>query len=97
MKVDKNNSWKEKIDPAFDDLIKVYLDYIKLTHSCSANIHKRCLSLDDESLKVLKRKGYPPLLKEFNEESGSDLEYRIRNSIFLFSKTCACFSLLTYA
>jgi hypothetical protein len=29
MQADKNNSWKEKIDPAFDDLIKVCLDYIK--------------------------------------------------------------------
>jgi hypothetical protein len=27
MKVDKSNNWKEKIDPALDDLIKAYLDY----------------------------------------------------------------------
>ena len=67
MKVGKNNSWKEKIDPAFDDLIKVYLDYIKRSHICSTQKHKRYLFLDDESLKVLKRKGYPPLLKEFKQ------------------------------
>ena len=58
------NSWKKKIDPAFDDLIKVYLDYIKRTHICSIDKRKRYLSLDDESLKVLERRGYPPLLRE---------------------------------
>ncbi len=66
MKADKNNSWKEKIEPAFDDLIKVHLDYIKRTHLCSIDKRKRYLSLDDESLTVLKSKGYPPLLREFN-------------------------------
>ncbi len=66
MKVDKSNSWKEKIDPAFDDLIKVHLDYIKRTHLCSIDKRKRYLSLDDESLIVLKSKGYPPLLREFS-------------------------------
>jgi hypothetical protein len=65
MKVDKYDSWKKKIDPAFDDLIKVYLDNIELTHICSTDKHKRYLSLDNESLKVQARKGYPPLLKEF--------------------------------
>jgi hypothetical protein len=29
------DSWREKIDPAFDDLIKVQLDYIERTHVCS--------------------------------------------------------------
>jgi hypothetical protein len=70
MKVDKNNSWKEKIDPAFDDLIKVYLDYINLTHICitdKCKRHKRYLFIDDESLKVLEHKGYPPLLTRLSQ------------------------------
>ncbi len=58
MKVDKSNSWKEKIDPAFDDLIKVHLDYIKRTHICSIDKRKRYLSLDDESSKVLEHIEY---------------------------------------
>ncbi len=65
MKVDKYISWKEKIDPAFDDLTKVHLDYIKRTHICSIDKRKRYLSLDDESLTVLKSKGYPTLQREF--------------------------------
>ncbi|KHE92131.1 MAG: hypothetical protein K8F52_01805 [Candidatus Scalindua rubra] len=28
MKAGKNNSWKEKIDPAFDKPIKTYLEYL---------------------------------------------------------------------
>jgi len=53
MQVDKNKSWKEKIDPAFDDIIKVYLDYVKRSFICSIDKHKRYLSLDDESLAVI--------------------------------------------
>ncbi|GAX60383.1 hypothetical protein SCALIN_C10_0143 [Candidatus Scalindua japonica] len=63
MKVDKYNSWKEKIDPAFDDLIKVYLDYIKCTHICSSDIYKRYFFLDEESLKVLGHKGHMTIKK----------------------------------
>lgn len=63
--MDKNNSWKEKIDPAFDELIKVYLDFINNICICTSDKKKRYLTLDDESLKVLERKRYPPLLKEF--------------------------------
>jgi len=58
-------SWKEKIDPAFDELIKVHLDFIKNTCICANDKYKRYLTLDEESLKVLERKRYPPLLKEF--------------------------------
>lgn len=46
-KLIKNNSWKEKIGHAFNDLIKVYLDYIKLTYICNADKHKRYLPLDE--------------------------------------------------
>ena len=64
MQAEKTNSWKEKIDPAFDKLIKVHLDFIKNSCIDNSNKKKRYLSLDDESLKVLERKRYPPLLKE---------------------------------
>lgn len=65
MEMDKNNSWKEKINPAFDELIKVHLDFIKNTCICTSDKKKRYLTLDEESLKVLERKRYPLLLKEF--------------------------------
>ncbi len=29
MQTEETNSWKEKIDPAFDEYIKVNLDFIK--------------------------------------------------------------------
>ena len=55
MQTDKN-SQKEKIDPAFDELIKVYPDFIKNTCICTNDKKKRYLTLDDESLKVLEHK-----------------------------------------
>ncbi len=63
--MEENRSWKEKIDPAFDELIKVYLDFIKNTCICTGDKRKRYLTYDDESLKVLASKRYPPLSKEF--------------------------------
>ena len=54
--MDKNNSWKEKIDPAFDELIKVYLDFIDRSH---INVNTGYLCLDDDSLNILKEKGHP--------------------------------------
>ena len=65
MPTEETRSWKEKIDPAFDELIKVYLDFIKNTSICTSDKKKRYLTLDDESLKVMERKRYPPLSKEF--------------------------------
>ena len=67
------NSWKKKIDPSFDNLIKVYLDYIKHIGICTHVKDKRFkkytrymkyLKLDEKSLKVLKHCGYPSLLRE---------------------------------
>lgn len=67
MHAEMSNSWKEKIDPAFDELIKVHMDFIKNTCICTGDKKKRYLTLDDESLKVLERKRYPLLLKEFKQ------------------------------
>lgn len=61
MQTNKTRSWKGNIDPAFDELIKVYMDFIRLSHICDNNKSKRYLFLDAESLKILERKSYPPL------------------------------------
>ena len=66
--MDKNNSWKEKIDPAFDELIKVYLDFINISH---INLNTGYLRLDDDSLNFLKEKGYP----SFHKKIKFDYEY----------------------
>ena len=46
MQTEETRSWKEKIDPAFDELIKVYLDFIKNTSICTIDKKKRYLTLD---------------------------------------------------
>lgn len=66
--MNKNNSWKEKIDPAFDELIKVHLDFIVISH---INVNTGYLGLDDDSLNFLKEKGYP----SFHKKIKFDYEY----------------------
>ncbi|NUO10000.1 MAG: hypothetical protein HUU08_15230 [Candidatus Brocadia sp.] len=61
MHVEKSNSWKEKIDPAFDEIIKVYLDFIDRSH---INVNTGYLCFDDDTLNFLKQKGYPSLHKK---------------------------------
>jgi hypothetical protein len=67
------NSWKKKIDPSFDNLIKVHLDYINQIGIChhvkdkkfkKYTRYMKYLKLDEKSLKVLKHCGYPSLLRE---------------------------------
>jgi len=45
MQTEETRSWKEKIDPAFDELIKVCLDFIKNTCVCANDKNKRYLTL----------------------------------------------------
>lgn len=85
-----NNSWKEKIDPAFDELIKVFLDFIDRAH---INVNTGYLCVDDDSLQFLKEKGYPSLHKkikydyEYNKKltldiiklgASNDIEYILK-------------------
>lgn len=62
------SSWKEKIDPAFDELIKAHLDFISRSH---INKNTGYLCLDDDSLNFLKEKGYP----SFHNKIKFDYEY----------------------
>lgn len=63
MQTKETSSWKEKIDPAFDEIIKVYLDFIDRSH---INKNTGYLCLDDDSLNFLKEKGYPSFHKKIN-------------------------------
>lgn len=92
--MDNNDSWKGKIDPAFDELIKVHLDFIRNTCICDSDKKKRYLSLDKESLKVLERKRYPPLLKEFKPNL-RNLK-KMSNDIIAIGASPDCMHILDY-
>ncbi len=88
--MEETHSWKEKIDPAFDELIKVYLDFIDKSH---INLNTGYLSLDDDSLNILKEKGYPSFHKkikfdyEYNKKLTKDIiKLRASNDIEYMSK-----------
>ncbi|TAK59601.1 MAG: hypothetical protein EPO24_07540 [Bacteroidetes bacterium] len=68
MQTKETHSWKEKIDPAFDELIKVYLDFIDRSH---INVNSGYLCLDDDSLNFLKKEGHP----SFHKKIKFDYEY----------------------
>ena len=61
MQTEETHSWKEKIDPAFVEIIKVYLDFIDMSH---IKVNTGYLCLDDDSLNILKQKGYPSFHKK---------------------------------
>ena len=68
MQTEKTDSWKEKIDPAFDELIKVYLDFIDRSQ---IKVNTGYLCLDNDSLNILKEKEYP----SFHKKIKFDYEY----------------------
>lgn len=68
MQTEETHSWKEKIDPAFDEIIKIYIDFIDMSH---INVNSGYLCLDDDSLNFLKKEGYP----SFHKKIKFDYEY----------------------
>lgn len=68
MRTEETHSWKEKIDPAFDEIIKMYLDFVDKSH---INVNTGYLCLDEHSLNLLKQKGYP----SFHKKIKFDYEY----------------------
>jgi len=68
MQTKETSSWKEKGDPAFDEIIKIYIDFIDMSH---INVNSGYLCLDDDSLNFLKKEGYP----SFHKKIKFDFEY----------------------
>lgn len=59
----KKASWKDKIDPAFDEFIKKYINFLGLCHISSDYGY---LCPDDKTLKELESKNYPALDKQYD-------------------------------
>jgi len=52
------NSWQQKIDPAFDELIQVYRLFLK---DCRLPTNTGYISLAGDTLKIMEHEGYPSL------------------------------------
>lgn len=66
-KPNKEDTWKLKIDPAFDKLIRTYLKYLSRCHLPAGDGY---LCPDEHALKLLERKKYPALDEQY------DLDFR---------------------
>lgn len=68
MGLSKTDTWKSKIDPAFDEFIRTYITFLGL---CQLPAGDGYLCPDEKALKFLERKGYPALDKQY------DLDFKV--------------------
>ncbi|MCR4286549.1 MAG: hypothetical protein NUW09_00890 [Deltaproteobacteria bacterium] len=62
------NGWQHKIDPAFDELIKIYRHFLDI---CRLPRNSGYVALEDETLKAVKKDDFPSLAGMY--DSGFDL------------------------
>ena len=63
--MDYKPSWKEKIDPAFDQIIKFYVEFLDFTGLAS---NKGWIGLEDEALKHWEKKGMKGWIKNYEKD-----------------------------
>jgi hypothetical protein len=64
MRAINKNTWKSKIDPAFDEYLKQYLNILR---SCNLPSNKGYIIPVDRALNVFEQRGYPALDKEYDQ------------------------------
>jgi len=68
----KKRKWYEEVDPTFNEIIKKYLEGLRLIH-IPANEGHLILNLPEDSLKKIKREGYPKFSKFYEKEDIQDV------------------------
>ena len=63
-KLPKEDSWKDKIDPAFDKIIKFYIQFVELVELPAS---KGWVGLEDEALKLWEKKGMQGWIKSYEK------------------------------
>ena len=58
----KKNTWKTKIDPAFDELIQVYRLFLE---ECRLPANTGYICLADDCMRIMEQEGYPSLTGDF--------------------------------
>ena len=65
----KESSWKQKVDPVFDKLIKVYLNFLKVIQLPG---NEGYLTIDEKNLRILEIEGFPSLASVYEHDKGKD-------------------------
>ena len=66
----KKSSWKDKVDPAFDKLIKIYLNFLKVIQLPG---NEGYLTIDDKNLRILEIEGFPSLASVYEHDKAKDV------------------------
>lgn len=77
----KGRAWSEEIDPTFNEIIKKYLEGLRLIE-IPANKGHLILSLPEDSLKKMEREGYPKFGKFYEKAADEDI---VETSKLLFA------------
>ncbi len=76
------NSWKQKIDPAFDKLVKFYLQFLEQTGLPS---NSGWIFLEEEALKLWEEKGMRGWIrryeKEMTDEKNTIIKWKTRKNL----------------
>lgn len=65
----KESSWKDKVDPAFDKFIPIYLNFLKVSQLPG---NEGYLAIDDRNLKTLENEGFPSLASVYEHDKAKD-------------------------
>lgn len=65
----KSDSWKDKVDPAFDRFIKFYLEFLKVSELPG---NKGYLALEERNLKTLEIEDFPSLASVYEHDKAED-------------------------
>lgn len=68
----KGRAWPEEVDPTFNDIIRKYLEGLRLIQ-IPANKGHLILSLPEDSLRKMEREGYPKFGKFYEKADGEDI------------------------
>jgi hypothetical protein len=64
-----SKSWKYKVDPAFDKLIKIYLNFLKVVQLPG---NEGYITVDERNLKILETEGFPSLASVYEHDKTTD-------------------------
>jgi hypothetical protein len=86
----ESSSWKEKVDPAFDKIIKYFIQFIE---SAGLPANSGWLKLEDEPLKLWEEKGMQGWIKNYEKDMTNEKNTIVRWKIRKMISDNICFDI----